>query len=139
MEEAKVQGYNSSPRPLFIKTQLAHHHYYYKGKTLTILNRCAENPEEFVNKWTGGCKLTCSFLDTYIWHILRNNSIGKQMRNLIGYLCPGMKRLCNIKTRPTPEPMKFKCSKLFNLMTDVGTTNQKLTTRFSTTEWVILN
>ena len=36
-------------------------------------------PETFVNKWTDGCKLTWSLLDTYIWHILRNNSIGKQM------------------------------------------------------------
>ena len=37
----------------------------------TILNRCAKNPETFVNKWTDGCKLTCSLLDTYIWHILK--------------------------------------------------------------------
>ena len=46
-----------------------------KAKTLTTLNRYAEITLE----WTGGCKLTCSFLDTYIWHFVRNNSIGKQM------------------------------------------------------------
>ena len=28
----------------------------------------------FVNKWTSGCELTWSFLDTHIWHILRNKS-----------------------------------------------------------------
>ena len=35
-------------------------------------------PEMFVNKWTSGCELTWSLLDTYIWHILRNKSIRKQ-------------------------------------------------------------
>jgi hypothetical protein len=28
----------------------------------------------FVNKWTSGCELTWSLLDTHIWHILRNKS-----------------------------------------------------------------
>ena len=30
-----------------------------------------------VCKWTDGCKLTWSLLDIYIWHILRNISVGK--------------------------------------------------------------
>ena len=41
----------------------------------------SENPQwygfiqkMFVNKWTSGCELTWSFLDTHIWHILRNKS-----------------------------------------------------------------
>ena len=34
----------------------------------------------FVNKWTSRRELTWSLLDTYIWHILRNNSFGKQTR-----------------------------------------------------------
>ena len=37
-------------------------------------------PETFVNKWTSRRELTWSLLYTYIWHILRNNSIGKQTR-----------------------------------------------------------
>ena len=38
-------------------------------------------PEMFVNKWTSGCELTWSLLDTYIWNILRNKSGGKQEKN----------------------------------------------------------
>ena len=32
---------------------------------------------------------------------------------------------------PTPQPMKVKCSKLFNLKTDVGTTNKKVHNQMS--------
>ena len=64
MEGVKIRGYNSSPRLLFIKIQLLK----LRQKTLTILNRsrCAEITFE----WTGGCKMTCWQLDTYIWHFL---------------------------------------------------------------------
>jgi len=69
MKEAKIRGYNSSPAYSSKKDPAS------KAKTLTTLNRYAEITFE----WTGGCKLTCSFLDTYIWHFVRNNSIGKLM------------------------------------------------------------
>ena len=41
--------------------------------------------ETFVNKGTDGCELTWSLLDTYIWHILRNNSrnVRKQMNEWV--------------------------------------------------------
>jgi len=77
-------------------------------------------------EWTGGCKMTCWQLDTYIWHLLRNNSIGKQMGNLIGYICPEMKQMCNFEISQTPTQWNSKCSKLFNLKTDGGTTNKKV-------------
>ena len=32
---------------------------------------------------------------------------------------------------PNPYPMKLKCSKLFNLKTDVGTTNKKVHNQMS--------
>ena len=39
----------------------------------------------------------------------------------------------NVQRRnlPNPYPMKFKCSKLFNLKTDVGTTNKKVHNQMS--------
>ena len=39
----------------------------------------------------------------------------------------------NVQRRnfPTPYPMKSKCSKLFNLKTDVGTTNKKVHNQMS--------
>ena len=39
-----------------------------KAKTLTILNR--SRYAEITFEWTGGCKMTCWQLDTYIWHFL---------------------------------------------------------------------
>ena len=44
MEKQKSEG--TIPRPPTLHKDPAS----YKGKTLTILNRCAENPEAFVNK-----------------------------------------------------------------------------------------
>ena len=46
--------------------------------------------------------------------------------NSIGYICPGMKRMCNVEISQTPTQWNSKCSKLFNLKADGGTTNKKV-------------
>ena len=75
-----------------------------KAKTLTTLNRYAEITFE----WTGGCKLTCSFLDTYIWHFVRNNSIGKQMGKFDWiHMSMGWNR-CATSTSPKPLPNEIQ-------------------------------
>ena len=48
------------------------------------------------------------------------------MGNLIGYICPGMKRMCNVEISQTPTQWNSKCSKLFNLKADGDTTNKKV-------------
>ena len=75
-----------------------------KAKTLTTLNRYAEITFE----WTGGCKLTCSFLDTYIWHFVRNNSIGKQMGKFDWIHMSRDETDVQRRNLPNPYPMKFK-------------------------------
>ena len=75
-----------------------------KAKTLTTLNRYAEITFE----WTGGCKLTCSFLDTYIWHFVRNNSIGKQMgKSDWIHMSMGWNR-CATSKSPKPLPNEIQ-------------------------------
>ena len=49
-----------------------------------------------------------------------------KMGNLIGYICPGMKQMCNVEISQTPTQWNSKCSKLFNLKADGGTTNKKV-------------
>ena len=49
-----------------------------------------------------------------------------KMGNLIGYICPGMKRMCNVEISQTPTQWNSKCSKLFNLKADGDTTNKKV-------------
>ena len=51
------------------------------------------------------------------------------MGNLIGYIRPGMKRMCNVEISQTPTQWNSKCSKLFNLKADGDTTNKKFTTK----------
>ena len=51
------------------------------------------------------------------------------MGYLIGYICPGMKQMCNVEISQTPTQINSKCSKLFNLKADGGTTNKKFTTK----------
>ena len=75
-----------------------------KAKTLTRLNRYAE----ITFKWTGGCELTCSFLDTYIWHFVRNNSIGNQMGKFDWiHMSMGWNR-CATSISPKPLPNEIQ-------------------------------
>ena len=74
--EKKSQWRSQGPSVQFLAPP-TFHAYSCKTKTLTIFNKCAENPEAFINRWTG--KLTPT-----VWHILRNSSIGKQSSNPIG-------------------------------------------------------
>ena len=53
------------------------------------------------------------------------------MGNLVGYICPGIKRMCDVKISPTPTQWNSKCSKLFNLKADVGTTNKNVHNQMS--------
>ena len=92
----------------------------YGQETLTTLNKMRRKSS---NIWTGGC-----YVDTYIWHFWETvPSENKEVIRLDN--CEMMMQLTEIRWHfPNLQPMKFKCSKLFNLKTDVGTSNQRFKT-----------
>ena len=51
---------------------------------------------------------------------------GHLLAYVVQFLCPGMKQMCNVEISQTPTQWNSKCSKLFNLKADGGTTNKKV-------------
>ena len=115
----EVQWYNFSPRLCFMKT-LFSVRITPKAKDLNnTQQRCAKNPEAFTNIWTGGCQ----------WHLhlaYLEKQFHRKRKEVIRLDVYVPRR--NDRCFPNPQPMKFNCSKLFNLKTDVGTSNQRFKT-----------
>ena len=97
--------------------------YFQCGLWARNFNNTQQDAPKSSNIWTGGC-----YVDTYIWHFWETvPSENKEVIRLDN--CEMTMQLTEIRWHfPNLQPMKFKCSKLFNLKTDVGTSNQRFKT-----------